>query len=49
MTNYVDNCSVCDAAKAEGKMPFVSHNNCIYGGRKSGHASDGHCTADACY
>lgn len=52
MTNYVENCGVCDSAKAQGKMPFVSHFNCLYVGRvKSGHDCGrfGHCTADACY
>lgn len=49
MTNYIENCGVCDSAKAEGKMPFVSHFNCLYGGDRSGHSKDGHCTADSCY
>lgn len=46
---YFDGCTVCENAKAQNKPPFVSHTNCLYGGRKSGHSSNGHCTANACY
>lgn len=46
---YFDGCSVCENAKAKEMPPFIKHNNCLYAGKRVGHSSSGHCTADACY
>jgi hypothetical protein len=45
---YYDECTICQDAMAKDEMPFISHENCLYKGKRMGHTF-GHCTADACY
>ena len=46
---YYDECDTCQDAMANGEMPFISHDNCLYKGKRSFGHSAGHCTASSCY
>jgi hypothetical protein len=46
---YYDECEICQSAMAKGEMPFISHDNCLYKGKRSVGHSSGHCTANSCY
>ena len=49
---YFADCEICDKAKAEGRMPFINHDSCVYFDYPQnavGHKQTrGHCTADSC-
>ena len=46
---YYDECEICQSAMAKGEMPFISHDNCLYKGKRSVGHSLAHCTAGSCY
>ena len=46
---YYDECDTCQDAMAKGEMPFISHDNCLYKGKRSVGHSLAHCTAGSCY
>ena len=46
---YYDECEICQSAMAKGEMPFISHDNCLYKGKRSIGHSLAHCTAGSCY
>jgi hypothetical protein len=48
-TRYYDECDTCQDAMAKGEMPFISHDNCLYKGKRSVGHSVAHCTANSCY
>lgn len=45
---YVAGCDICESAAAEGKLPFIRHDNCN-SPNGIGHGRNGHCTSDFCY